>query len=95
MSSPPVHSYPIVVLEDRYGGCYSGGQWLAIAEADAPVADNGQSRVAWAMGDEGPSGCDLAARLFWQAPPCWISAGQTPDDAIAGLINNKEFQRRF
>ncbi len=85
MSSSPPHLYPVVVLQDRYGGTYSGGAWLAIANADEAVGDEGAARIVWAMGEEGPSGCDLTAGSFWSEPPRWIQARATPDAAVGAL----------
>ena len=75
--------HPIMVLQDRYGGCYSGGRWLAIREADR--LENGAYRVVRCL-EGGPSDEDIEAREFWTNPPSWIAAGQTPDEAVAALI---------
>lgn len=77
-------THPIVVLEDRYGGTYSGGRWLAIAAADA--FENGLTRAAFCVEDTpGPSGQDGDARDFWSEPPWWIAPGDTADAAIDNL----------
>lgn len=74
--------YPIALLEDRYGGAYSGGKWLGIAGADQ--MDNGAYRIVRVI-EDGPHGDDTEAMLFWDEPPDWIAVGATPDDAIAAL----------
>jgi hypothetical protein len=77
-------TYPIAVIEDRYRGTYSGGRWLAIADADA--FENGLTRVAFCVEHgPGPSGEDGDARDFWSEPPHWIAAGDTADAAIENL----------
>lgn len=75
-------THPVMVLEDRYGGCYSGGAWLAISVADR--IENGSFRAIHIL-DRGPSGDDVEARYFWSDPPSWIAVGATPDGAVAAL----------
>lgn len=76
--------YPVVVVEDRYGGTYSRGTWLAIAEADQ--LKSGKTRATFVLEDEkGPSGGDVEAMWFWHAPPGWIAVGNSPDDAVSNL----------
>lgn len=75
-------AFPIVILEDRYNGAYSGGVWLAIARAGA--MDNGSYRIVRCL-EDGPHGGDTEAMLFWAVPPDWIAAGNTPDHALANL----------
>ena len=77
--------YPIVIVEDRYRGSYSGGQWLAIREADVAMERDGPTRAPFVV-DDGPSGSDPEARTFWDNPPDWIAVGATPDEAVLGLI---------
>jgi predicted transcriptional regulator len=75
-------TYPIIVLQDRYGGTYSGGAWLAVSVADR--LENGLYRVIRCL-EGGPSGDDLEAQDFWGSPPEWIEAADTPDHAVARL----------
>jgi hypothetical protein len=77
--------HPIMLLPDRYGGTYSGGQWLAIREASAFVGST--ARVDWVL-DQGPGGNDLEAAAFWTVPPDWIIARATPEAAVAALAGN-------
>jgi len=74
--------YPIVVVQDRYSGAYSGGEWLAVARADAAYMD--KSRVGWVI-ENGPGGGDGDAGTFWDDPPKWIAAAETADQAIVAL----------
>jgi hypothetical protein len=74
--------YPFAVIQDRYGGSYSGGQWLAISCADH--MENGAYRIVRCL-EGGPQGGDVEAREFWTNPPSWIAVGATPDEAIRKL----------
>jgi hypothetical protein len=78
--------YPIAIIEDRYSGVYSGGGWLAIANADMPAVASGEYMpcVSWCL-ENGPHGDDTEAMVFWHDPPPWIAVGNTPDAALAAL----------
>jgi hypothetical protein len=79
---------PIVIVQDRYQGQYSGGAWLGIANALENT--NHGNRVQFVLDDSselGPSGSDFAAMEFWADPPQWISVGLTPDHALQNLVN--------
>jgi hypothetical protein len=76
--------YPIAIVEDRYGGGYAGGNWLAISQADLSYGTS--SRVDFVLSDKnGPHSGDIQAREFWAVPPDWIVAAGTPNDAVAKL----------
>lgn len=75
-------TYPVVIIEDRYGGGYSGGKWLAIDAAEA--MENGSYRIIRII-EGGPHGSDTEAMMFWKAPPDWITVGDFPNDALAAL----------
>jgi hypothetical protein len=77
-----LHLYPIAIIEDRYGGTYSGGAWLAIA--NAYKSDSIVERVTDCL-ESGPHGDDVEAAWFWANCPDWIAAGNTPDEALAAL----------
>ncbi len=83
----PVDLHPVAILEDRYAGAYSRGEWIAIASADATF--HGATRVGWVL-TEGPSGNDLEAAGFWCNQPNWIAVGATPDDALNALHARQE-----
>jgi hypothetical protein len=74
--------YPIAVIEDRYGGIYSGGKWLAISCADH--LESGAYRIVRCL-ENGPHGEDGDAMEFWSQAPLWIASGATPDEAIRKL----------
>jgi predicted RNase H-like HicB family nuclease len=74
--------FPIAVIQDRYGGCYSGGAWLAIAAADH--LENGAYRVVRCL-EDGPHGDDGDAQVFWADPPSWVAIGKTPGEAMERL----------
>lgn len=79
-------AWPIVILQDRYGGTYSGGAWLAIAKADeAEPNAMGASRVVCCL-MAGPHGSDTDAMAFWLFPPPWIAAGSSPNEAAIALL---------
>lgn len=79
--------YPIVVIQDRYHGLYSGGEWFAIARADTPFYDVGDldpTRASYCL-ESGPNGDDEEAVAFWAAKPDWVAAGSTPQAALNAL----------
>jgi hypothetical protein len=89
-----VWAYPVAIIADRYGGIYSGGEWLAIAGFG--VAGKGESAarlVETHMTDEVPNpwGDDIMAMDFWESPPNWIAVGNTPDEALAALKRKSGF----
>ncbi|MDN7494836.1 hypothetical protein QZM89_06540 [Burkholderia gladioli] len=79
---------PIALVEDRYSGSYSGGNWIAIAvhfEEYLPGFDRLQFVLHH---DDGPFSDDPDAREFWgdTAPALnWIAVGASPGEAIANL----------
>ena len=79
----PNDHYPVVLIEDRYQGVYSGGRWLAVANADIRIED--VPRASWLLGN-GPGGDDLEAAEFWAQAPAWIAVGSTPDEAVRELL---------
>jgi hypothetical protein len=78
----PHRHFPICIIEDRYWGTYSGGEWLAIGNASA--AHDGITRLQ-SVTSAGPSGDDDVAMQFWTNPPDWIAAADTPDKALKKL----------
>jgi hypothetical protein len=89
-----IWAYPLAIIADRYQGTYSGGAWLAIAGIEDPnlgrlALDLLADRVRDAPN---PWGEDLMAMEFWEAPPSWIAAGATPDEAIAALKRKNGFE---
>jgi len=82
-SSILLNLVPVAVIQDRYQGTYSDGEWLAIANADERQGE--MARASWAL-TFGPHGGDLEAREFWGSPSDWIAPGSTADDAISKLL---------
>lgn len=76
--------YPIVIMEDRYTGAYSGGRWIAIAKADELTGK--VTRLALCFKD-GPSGGDPIALRFWDDAPGWLAVGNTPNEARDALLH--------
>jgi hypothetical protein len=76
--------YPFTLIMDRYGGTYSGGQFLAINQFYDEI-------------DTSIGGCDSEEMIFWsefkQGEPIgflndkmYIGKGNTPQEAINDLI---------
>lgn len=76
-------TFPVVIVEDRYGGMYCNGRFIAIAQGDLDEA--GVTRVAFVM-TKGPSDVPAEAMAFWDQPPRWIATGDTPDEAMTNLM---------
>lgn len=84
----------LLLIQDRYGGIYSGGTWLGVIDAD--LRHGNISRGAFVV-DAGPSDGDQEAEAFWEAPPDWIVAGQSPKhvfDLIAERLAAPAGRRR-
>jgi hypothetical protein len=75
-------AFPIVVIEDRYNGVYSGGKWIAFAKADD---ENLSCVLAYLTENVGPWGDDIVARVFGQSLPAWAAVGATPDEAVQAV----------
>lgn len=84
----PDDRWRIVILQDRYGGCYSGAEWFAIQCAQA--TDHFVPRlqiVTQEIEVVGPHSDDCSTREFWFDPPPWIAVGGSPDEALAALLD--------
>lgn len=75
--------WPIALIEDRYSGVYSGGRWLAIANANAEIERDGSRIQNVLFGDAYAD--DISAAGFWVETPEWIAVGNTPDEALDAL----------
>lgn len=66
--------YPLTIVEDRYGGCYSGGAYTAWNlepwEVPVDIADG-----------------DLGCGVFWANNKLTYGKGGTPDEAERDLLN--------
>ena len=69
------------MIEDRYSGTYSGGEWIAIACFYEAVGDGMRTRLGLVM--DGAGGDDLKAAGF--VLPEWAAVGDTPDEAVRNL----------
>src|SRR5882762_11693790 len=69
--------WPIRIYQDRYGGSYCGGGWVAVH------MDNKTMEISDI--ENGILGGDVEVREFWitVAHANWIAVGQTPNDALA------------
>lgn len=84
--------YPVAILQDRYNGTYSGGAWIAIAEADERLVDaDGDTVSRYMDAFRGAHGSDTEAMEYWQdrATRPWVAVGDTPDLALMALIAAK------
>lgn len=68
-------AYPVVLLEDRYGGSCSGGEWLASVGVGLGAYDD-------------PLGDDITAMEYWGDDNTItdISAGKTPAEALTKAV---------
>ena len=82
-----VELYPIAIVPDRYGGVYSGGAWLAIANATKRSGE--VRRIDFILDEDGltPSGSDPLAMEYWSSPDEWIATGSSPDEALNNLLS--------
>lgn len=76
MNIPMTH-YPAVVVQDRYGGTYTGGEWLACHLADL------DTMLSWAHAGDGD-----AARFSSECP--WAGVGTTPGGALERWLGLKD-----
>lgn len=69
-------SYPTTIINDRYGGTYSGGQWLAfpLDYYDVPEEIDGE---------------DIECMMFWDNVPDDIIIGKG-ESALAALCDLTE-----
>ena len=68
--------HPLTIISDRYGGCYSGGKYIAfnLEPWDVPKAVDGS---------------DSECSNFWWGNDCqefMIGKGETPEEACYDLI---------
>ena len=65
--------YPTTIIADRYGGTYSGGEWLAF-----PLDP-------WEIPEE-VDGEDVECMMFWEGFDGVVGRGVTPDAAFLDLV---------
>lgn len=89
------HHSPVVIVEDRYSGTYSGGQWLAVSQADRtldvplpPLV----TRLKFLL-TEGPYGSPELASAFWRRHPKWVARGDSLWAAIDHVRSQNEHER--
>lgn len=75
--SDRIDLFPVVVIEDRYIGTYSGGAWIAVANATR------SGRLDSVL--DGAFGDDCAASDWGCDKPEWCAVGSTPDEAVQAL----------
>lgn len=77
--------YPIIIVKDRYQGCYSGGKWVAWNLESTPKCSQGN---------------DIDCRFFWnrykgdpKKYPRPVGRGNSPQEAyqdLLGVIHERE-----
>jgi hypothetical protein len=78
LEEPPKHSpvddypYPLTIIQDRYGGVYSGGSFVAFKALAHEISPSA-------------SGSDLNCCEFFCETPIPYGVGETPDEAIIDL----------
>ena len=76
--------YPVTIIDDRYGGCYSGGKYLAfnLEPWDVPRG------VSW--------GGDMDCAEFWtdEAYKYMVGKGDTPDEAYQDFVEKVQIEER-
>lgn len=81
--------YPIAIVEDRYGGVYSGGKWIAIADHTESYSEEDDDLNRYEAVMAIANGGDGDADDFWRNPnkniPSWIAVGNTPKEAYENL----------
>ena len=77
-------TWPVWIIEDRYGGAYSDGEWLAIADPRR-YAKGEVTRLD--LVEQGAYEGDIECMEFWAdlGDVWWIGKGATPDAALADL----------
>lgn len=71
--------WPIALLEDRYGGVYSGGAWVAMGRSDRQ-----KSRDAVF---EGTNASDNECAEFWtNERKALVGLGPSPNEALQDLM---------
>lgn len=76
-----------MLIQDRYHGIYSNGLWLGVMDADRKHTVFSRASFVVCVG---PSGGDMEAAAFWDNPPDWIVAGQSPKHVIDLIIQRRQ-----
>lgn len=75
--------YPVTIIVDRYGGTYSGGDWVALPCYYHQIPD------------DGPDGDDISCMYFWKEYDGFCGLGRTPQEAFDNLVANVKNNRRY
>jgi hypothetical protein len=81
--------WPIVIVQDRYRGTYTGGEWVAIGQADYFLGASTLEDTVW--GDDA-SCMEWAHRNIHQLKQ--VGIGDTPEKALEDLITVTENVKR-
>lgn len=74
--------YPCTIVSDRYGGAYSGANWLAFNTYEDGVPGDVQ-------------GGDIECWDFWKKFDGVVGKGETPSEALEDLSRKLETIARF
>ena len=79
--------FPIAIIQDRYGGCYSKGKWVAISnygDEDSEF-DEYEMKLEYLL-DSG-MGDDVESRKFWDTyrDAKYLAVGSSPHEAMENL----------
>lgn len=87
-----IRTYPVSIFEDRYTGVYSGGTWVAVAQADQ-VHSNGKTRYDIVF--DGTHNDDISAGTFGNLIDDipWIAVGNSPNEAYENLVRKQDLER--
>lgn len=75
--------YPITIIQDRYSGTYSGGQFTAFPYE------------YWKIPKSGPDGSDQECMKFWNNFKGFVGLGADPESAVENLKENLKNNRRY
>lgn len=93
-------SSPIVILEDRYSGSYSGGSHIAVSQGSntetldsvflpdksPPISMYRGKIQRYLLIEDVGNGCDTLSSPFWDNRPSWVGVGRSPSHAVLNLI---------
>lgn len=87
--SDNLDAYPVGIIEDRYCGTYSGGNWIAVAEfwTFRDVPEGYKTRLEYVYGESHAD--DTSAMVFGgviESTP-WIGVGKTSEEALKNLYS--------
>ena len=77
-------TWPCHIIEDRYGGAYSGGKWVAISPAVGSRLSSVENIV---YGDDSTAADFQFLVAKWAEEGTHVAVGNTPDKALENLAS--------